>query len=240
MGWLLEHGPLVQSPPLPMWALRRLVRSQRVIRLYRDVYLAPRLDGRLPSAIELALMLAPDGYLTGRAALGLYGLDDQVASEIEVVSNNHRPSVRYRQQTICVVASPARIAQARSRRRLIGSTIGRVATPAQALFDCLDDAGQPLMPSEVIRAMRTLGVLEPGQLGRLDAMAVKRGSPSLARRVGYCLEAAGVEPSSRLRHLARSNHAYTSLGRIWSRVLDSSWRVITSTSKEAILAESAV
>jgi hypothetical protein len=95
MVWLVEHGPIVKAPPIPSWALKSLVKQERISRISKDIYLAPNIQGEICSFAETLCWLSPAGYITGHAALALLGWTDQDYKKWDVVANARMSNIRY-------------------------------------------------------------------------------------------------------------------------------------------------
>jgi len=211
MEWLVAHGPLVASPPLPSWALERLVKTERILRLRRGVYLAPTSDGLLPSIEATIGLLAPGGYITGYAALILHGLTDQDTNRYNVISDTRQGNARYGQRSIRLVWSRARAASAHTVHREFDEVSVRLATPAQAVFDCLSLPSLAPYWRELVLVIRV--GLQSRRLRRkeLTELVAKAKSPSVARRAGFLLQVAGGSIDEQLWTLARRTHDQTDL-----------------------------
>jgi predicted transcriptional regulator of viral defense system len=237
MAWLVQHGPVIVNPPLPMWALNRLIRQERVVRLRRDVYLAPTKESRLPSIQAVAGLLSPGGYISYYGALILHGLTDQDANTWVVVSERRQARVRYGAKEIQFVFSPARASSGDVKVRDFDGYPVRVATAAQAVVDCLAYPQHAPSP-RALMATFALGL----QSGRVDLqgftqLVVRRDSPSVARRAGLLLELAGARPDDRIRRIALRTHDRTSLLRKGpAQASDSKWRLDLPASREQLVA----
>lgn len=236
MAWLVENGPVATKPPLPMWALDRLIRQQRVMRLRRDVYLAPTAKGQLPSVQAVAGLLSPGGYISFLGALILHGLTDQDTNKLVVVSERRQAPARYGNRAIEFVYAPRRAASGHSKVRDFEGLSVRVATAAQAAFDCLALPQHAPSPRVMI-SIFALGL----RSGRLDErefvqLVAESDSPSVARRAGLLLELAGAKIDDRVRSIALRTHDKTPLllqGR--SAVSDPTWRLELPASREELL-----
>lgn len=214
MEWLVDNGPLVAGPPLPSWALERLVKGERILRLRRDVYLAPTREGRLPSIEAVVGMLAPTGYITAYAAMILHGLTDQDTNRYVVFGGPRQSDARYGHRDIRFLwrAAP-RVARAHTESRRYDDIPVNVATVAQAVADSLVLPQYAPTVRELVRVIR-VGL----QSGRLDtneliALVLHEGfkSVALARRAGFLLSAAGGGVDHRLADAARRSHDRTAL-----------------------------
>lgn len=237
MAWLVENGPVATKPPLPMWALDRLIRQQRVMRLRRDVYLAPTAKGQLPSVQAIAGLLSPRGYISFLGALILHGLTDQDTNKWVVISARRQGPARYGNRTIDFVYTPRRAASGHVEVRDFDGFPVRLATAAQAAFDCLALPQHAPSPRLMI-SIFALGL----KSGRLDErefvqLVVGSDSPSVARRAGLLLELAGVKTDDRVRSIALRTHDKTSLLlHDRSTASDPTWRLELPASREELLA----
>jgi predicted transcriptional regulator of viral defense system len=237
MAWLVEHGPIVNSPPLPTWALDRLVKSKRILRLRRDVFLAPTPAGRLPSSESVASLLAPGGYISFYEAMILNGLTDQDTSRLVVISDRRQANARFGDRTIHFVFAPGRAAFAHTVTKDFDGVRGRVATVAQAVLDSLTLPWHAPRLRELVAIIR-LG-LQSGRLNReeLVELVLAENSPAVARRAGFLLELVGADVDSRLRALAvRTNDRTPLIPSQPTKASNSTWRLDLPASEPELLA----
>lgn len=238
MDWLIEHGPLHENPPLPTWILKHLVRTKRIARLRRGLYLAPDRKGQMLPLLLVAVRLAPEGYLSFYGALSIHGLTDQDPSSWGIVTKNRQAPVRYGRQRLYFVAWPERLKKAKTGRRTIRGGKTRIATPVQAFCDALEklwlSPGLPELLHVLIVGLSTKQLT----IRRLRTCALQLGSVVLARRLGFLLEIATGSVDPALKDLARRSHRWTPLERAPHKgsVRDSRWLLVLSTSKEEIAA----
>ena len=232
LAWMVTEGPLLEDPPLPMTALRALVADQRILRLRRGLYLAPRLDGRLPSLPRTLNLIDPDGYVSGHGALMLHGLNDQDIVAWYSVSPRRRGDIEYGQFRAHFVLSPDRAhAGSRVRIEVRGEPV-TVATPARALIDEIDLMPLGLDLAETARVLRhALGsrvVSESGlitELGRTPSVAT-------ARRLGFLLEVVTGSRNATLLALAHSIGGITR--RPGEDIPELTWRLYLSQARNEI------
>lgn len=239
MDWLVEHGPLHRNPPIPAWILKHLVRSKRLARLRRGLYLAPdRQTGQMLSLPIVAARLAPEGYLSFYGALSMYGLTDQDPSSWGMVVRNREAPVLYGRQRLYFVAWPERLKVAKTKRRIARGATIRIATPVQAYCDALEvlhlSPGWPELLHVLIVGLST-GQLTPI---RLRTHALRLDSIVLARRLGLLLEMATGSVDAALQDLARRSHSWTpfSKGSDKGSIRDSRWRLVLPTPRKEIAA----
>jgi predicted transcriptional regulator of viral defense system len=232
MAWLVTHGPLVANPPLPMAALRSLVTGERILRLRRDLYLAPDRSGRLPSLPETLNLVAPDGYISGHGALMLHGLDDQDISHWYSVTANRRPDVRYGLLRAHFVMSPNQVAVSATTSLAVGGHRVKVATAAQALVDEVLLMPWGLDHVETARVLRT--AIEARAVTEIELVRQlgRRPSVAAARRLGLLLELVTSHPNADLLAMARSNRGVTRLA--GDAVFDETWRLYLPQSRAEI------
>jgi predicted transcriptional regulator of viral defense system len=255
MVWLVEHGPIVIGPPLPTWALDRLVKGKRILRLRRDVFLAPAPAGRLPSIGAVASLLAPGGYISFYAAMILQGLTDQDASRWVLISDRRQADAHYGDRTIHFVFAPGRAAFAHTESKDFDgvrgrvATVahaeskdfdgvrGRVATVAQAVVDSL------VLPSHAPRLRELVAIIRLGlQSGRLNReelveLVLAEDSPAVARRAGFLLELVGEKADSRIRTIAvRSNDRTNLIPRQPTTASSRAWRLDLPAPESELLA----
>jgi len=232
MAWLIEHGPVVADPPFPNWVLRQLVRTQRVARLRRGLYLVPRPDGTMLQLPAVAALVMPEGYLSFYGALTLYGLTDQDAAHWGMVTRARQRPLRYGPLTLEFVTWPARVRSAKTRQRTIDGVSVRLATPVQAFCDALEQPRLGASFPEMLRVLRTGLATRALTASALRAHARAVNSPALARRLGLLLELATTNVDQELAAIARRSHAWTSGDRLQERASDSRWRVRLSRSRD--------
>ena len=232
LAWMIEEGPLVQDPGLPMPALRSLVAQQRILRLHRGLYLAPTANGRLPSFPSTINLVDPEGYVSGQGALSLHGFNDQDISRWYSVGPSHRGDITYGPFRAHFVESPARSRNASRTQVEVQSEPVVVATPARAIIDEVDLTPYGLDPVEVARALRhTVG---SGAVTEGDLMAEWKRTPSVAaaRRLGLLLEIVTGERSRAFLEVARSRGGVTRLR--GDTVAEPVWRLFLPRSREDI------
>lgn len=234
LSWLVAQGPVAADPPLPNWVLRQLVRTQRIARLRRGLYLVPRADGKMVRLPAVAALVAPDGYLSFYGALTLYGLTDQDAARWGVVTRTRQRPLRYGSLTLEFVAWPARVRSAKTRVRTIDGVRVRLATPVQAFCDALEHPRLGSSFPEMLRVLRTGLAMRALGTSALRAHARAVDSPALARRLGLLLELATGEVDLTLADIAQRSHAWTTGDRRQERTSDTRWRVRLSRSRDEL------
>ncbi|MGH7760395.1 MAG: type IV toxin-antitoxin system AbiEi family antitoxin domain-containing protein [Candidatus Dormibacteraceae bacterium] len=237
MSWLVDHGPVAAKPPLPMWALDRLVRQGRVMRLRRDFYLAPTKEGQLPSIQTVAGLLSPGGYISFHGAFILHGLTDQDTSTWVVMSERRQAAARYGTRRIQFVYAPARAAAGHTQVRNFDGFPVRVATVAQAMFDCLARPQSAPSPRALI-SIFALG-LKSVRLNKKQfiQLVVEADSPAVARRAGLLLELAGAKVDERVRNIALRTHDRSPLLRQGpAAASDPTWRLELPVPREELVA----
>lgn len=236
MAWLVANGPLHQDPPLPHWTLRQLVRTERIARLRRGTYLAPRPDGRLPAAPAVAQLLAPEGYLSFYGAITLHGLTDQDTARWVMVTRAHQAPARAPRAQFDFVPWPARVRGAQVRTRAIDGVRVRLATPLQAFSDCLEAPRfAPSFP-ELVHVLRDGLALRRLSRGSLVERALELSSPVVARRLGLLLELVTGEVEPRLVDVAGRSHNWTRLDDRPATIREPRWRLLLPRSRGDILA----
>ncbi len=223
---LIASGPVVVNPELEPWVLRQLVRTGRIARLRRGVYLVPDARGRMVPPAAAAALLAPRGYLSFYGALIVYGLTDQDTNVWTVVSTRPQSPARYGRARIVFVARRARAPRAEVRSRRVGGIPVRMASPEDAFCDCLERPRYAPSPTELLRILQTGLKTRRISVRRLRNRALRSRSPYVASRVGLLLEITTGERDARLFELARRSHRWRSLsedGRTPQR--DSAWRL---------------
>ena len=232
LAWLVQNGPVVADPPLPNWLLKALTDEERVLRVRRGVYVAPTNEGRLPSLPRVLSELADGGYITGYAAFGLHGLNDQEARQWWVVTPNRQSDIRYGQREVHFVSSPTQAALGQTVFVSIDGESVRVATPAQALVDEVRYAPFGIdyvaLTRVVVRAV-TAGRIRAGDVADI---LEKAPSSSVARRVGFLLELAGADGDLRLQAWANTHRAVTDADRF--EVRNSRWHLALPQSPDDI------
>lgn len=232
---LIAAGPIVVAPQLEPWVLRQLVRTRRIARLRRGVYLVPDARGRMLPPAAVAALLAPKGYLSFYGALTLHGLTDQDTSLWVVVTTPRQASAHYGRARIEFVSRPARAARAQVQTRRVAGVAVRIASADEAFCDCLERPRYAPSPAELLRILRTGLQARRLSVNGLRARALRRGSPYVASRLGLLLELATGERDRRLYALARRSHRWRSLvveGTAGPR--DSGWRLKLPASPEQL------
>lgn len=224
--WLVRHGPLVRDPPLPFWLLRQLVRTERIARLRRGLYVAPRPNGRLPSLPAAAALVEPSGYLSFYGALTLHGLTDQDADRWGMVTARRRRPIRYGRVRLEFVTWPARMRIAKVATRSIDGVRVRIATPVQAFCDTLEAPRLgPSLP-EMLHVLRTGLGTRRFSIAGLRARARAVDSVALARRLGLLLELATGTADPELLRIAQRSHAWGRAEERPGTVSESRWRLL--------------
>jgi predicted transcriptional regulator of viral defense system len=236
MVWLVEHGPLVASPPLPAQILSSLVETKRIMRLRRDLYLAPGAGARLPSLYEAINLVDPDGYISGQGALMLHGLTDQDVPDWYSVTSKRQGDITYGVFPVHFVFSPD---QARTAARTTVGFEGRrvvVGTVAQAIVD-----EALLMPlgldyGAVARALRIAFLGQKTSEAELVAALRARGSVAAARRLGFLTEIVTSRVNDEMMAMAMGNDGATKTTR--DSVHEPKWRLYLPDTRRSILSGS--
>lgn len=237
LAWLIHNGPLVESPRLSMTVLRGLITNNRIIRLRRDVYLAPTPDGRLPSLPRTINLIDPTGYISGFGALSLYGLTDQDIVHWYSVTTRHKADIRYGPLDAHFVLSPDRRRSARTRKMKVReSESSIIATPARAFIDEVQLMPLGLDYSETARLLRH--AIDSSATSAQGLIAELEQTPSVvgARRLGFLLEIATGQRSERLLKIAQGSPGMTRI--TGTTVPEYVWRLYLPESRSLILAAS--
>jgi predicted transcriptional regulator of viral defense system len=232
---LIVAGPVVVAPDFEPWVLRQLVRTGRIARLRRGVYLVPDAKGRMLPPAAVAALLDPKGYLSFYGALILHGLTDQDTSVWAVVTTRRQPSARYGRARIGFVLRRARAPRPQLRTRRLAGVPVRVASAGDAFCDCLERPRYAPSPAELLRILSTGLRSRRLSVRRMREGALRSGSPSVASRLGLLLELATGERDSVLYVFARRSHRWRSLmdeGAVALR--DSGWRLTLPASPKQI------
>lgn len=232
---LIARGPVVLAPDQKSWVLRQLVRTGRIARLRRGVYLVPDAQGRMVPPAAVAALLDPRGYLSFYGALVLHGLTDQDTGVWAVVSSRRQATARYGRARIVFVARRARAPLPRVVTRRITGVPVRVASPADAFCDCLERPRFAPSPAELLRILRAGLQTRRLSVRGLRDRALRGGSPFVASRLGLLLEMATGERDGRLYALARRSHRWRSLLDQGAAALrDSGWRLTLPASPQQL------
>ncbi len=232
---LIAAGPVVVAPDLEPWVLRQLVRTGRIARLRRGVYLVPDAQGRMSPPAAVAALLEPKGYLSFYGALILHGLTDQDTSVWAVVTTRRQASARYGRARIVFVIRRVRAPRTQVRTRRLAGVPVRVASADEAFCDCLERPRYAPSPTELLRILRTGLQTRRLSVRRLRERGLRRASPSVASRLGLLLELATGERDRRLYAVARRSHRWRSFideGRAALR--DSAWRLTLPVSPQEL------
>lgn len=223
---LIAAGPIVVNPDLEPWVLRQLVRTGRIARLRRGVYLVPDTRGRMLPPGAVAALMAPKGYLSFYGALIVFGLTDQDTDVWAVVSSRPQSPARYGRARIVFVARRARAPRADVRLRRVGGVPVRIASTEDAFCDCVQRPRYAPSPAELLRILQTGLKTRRISVRRLRDRALRSRSPYVASRVGLLLEITTGHQDARLYDLARRSHRWRPLsedGRTPQR--DTGWRL---------------
>jgi predicted transcriptional regulator of viral defense system len=236
MAWMVGQGPLVENPKVPSWIVKSLVRTKRIARLRKGLYLVPDERGRMAPLPAVIKQLAPDGYLSFYGAFSASGLTDQDAPVWIVVSGHRQAPIRYGRRTVRFFTSRARARSAETRElELVGGRL-RVATPAQALMDTLEYPTNGPSLSELVRVVGNALSARRLSKAALRRRVLARKSPSLARRLGFVIEVATGTRDSALAGTARRTHDWTDADGRGGLVRDNWWRLTLPESSERIRA----
>ena len=232
---LIAAGPVVVSPNLEPWVLRQLVRTGRIARLRRGVYLVPDSEGRMLPPAAVAALLDPKGYLSFYGALIVHGLTDQDTGVWAVVTTRPQPSARYGRARLAFVLRRARAPRPHLRTRRVAGVPVRLASADDAFCDCLERPRYAPSAAELLRVLSTGLQSRRLSVRRLRDRALRSGSPSVASRLGLLLELATGKRDSRLYSFARRSHRWRSL--LDEEVValrDSAWRLTLPASPKQI------
>jgi predicted transcriptional regulator of viral defense system len=221
--WLIENGPLVENPPLPDWMLKQLVQDERILRLQRDLYLAPTSIGYLPSLSWTISTLNPEGYITGHAALSLRGLNDQDIIDWQVLAAVRRSDFNYGIFHVHFIFSPSQALNGERESLEIGRDQISVASVAQAFVDELRFAGQELNWIETARILQSALRSHKTSTSQFEELLLINPSAALIRRIGFLLTTLGEHPSEKLLVISRGDHHTTVDSN--GLYLDSLWRL---------------
>jgi len=233
LAWLIQHGPLVGNPPLPMAVLRSLVADKRILRLRKGLYLVPTPQGRLPSLPHAINLADPVGCISGHGALMLHGLNDQDISHWYSVTARRQADITYGAFRAHFVLSPQwATTAARTTLNVRGEQVV-VTTVSQAIVDEVRFMPYGLDYAETARVLRN--AFEAGKVTERDLVAVMRNRPSVAaaRRLGFLLELVRARPNRDLLAMARSQEGVTRLA--GDSVPNSTWRLFLPGPADSIL-----
>ncbi len=232
---LMAAGPVVAAPKAEPWVLRQLVRTGRIARLRRGVYLVPEARGRMLPPAAVAALLDPKGYLSFYGALVLHGLTDQDTSVWAMITSRRQASSRYGRARIAFVPRRARAPRARVLIRRLAGVVVRVASADDALIDCLVRPRYAPEAAELLRILRTGLRARRLSVQRLRDLALRSGSPSAASRLGLLLEFATGQRDRRLFAYARRSHRWRSLAAEDAGQRDSRWRLTLPVPRQQLL-----
>jgi predicted transcriptional regulator of viral defense system len=236
LAWLIENGPLVDEPPLPMTVLRNLVKRQRLVRLRRGLYLAPTPAAQLPSFPRTINLVDPDGYISGHGALSLHDLTDQDVVRWYSVSTRRQADITYGPFSAHFVLSAVRRRAASTSEVTVRGDRIVVATPARAIVDEVELMPLGLDYAETARILRyavdTRAATEDILVAEMEC------TPSIAgaRRLGFLLDLATGHRNARLLEIAQSSPGMTRTSR--DRVAEYLWRLYLPERRATILGAS--
>lgn len=216
-------------------AVTRLIRSQRVLRVRRDLLVLPDATGLHHISIDdLIDAVAPRPYLiTGGAALEHFDLTDQHFFGMTVLVPSEVTTLRFQGQTAKFFKTdPANIWGSEPEAR------PSYALPERAVIDVLNHPRYGVTTTQVLDALLLAASRDPEFLDRLHAAVLRysagpRGhtSRAAARRVGLVVERLfGTDAAAPYRVLIGENRAPVQLrpGGRSSGPVDGNWRVIVN------------
>lgn len=208
-AWLIKNAPLVESPQLPMWVLRTLVRQNRIARLRRGVYAVPDANGRLRlSPYAVGEVVEPGSIVSFFAALAHWNLTDQTPRRIGVISRYRHSPIEFGPQSIVFLARPRQLKKMQFKMAKIGGRDFRIATPVQALLDSLTYPALSVSPAQLLAVLAYGLASRLFEVAPLRRAAIATASIATARRLGFLLELATGKVDPGLAQLARSSHTY--------------------------------
>ena len=223
VAWLVENGPLVTAPPIPVWIMRRLTDDRRILRLRRGTYLVPTEEGRLPSLGRAMNLLDADGYISGHAALAAQGLNDQDIPTWWALATRRQADITYGHFAGHFVYSPGSATSGERHTVPLEGEAVVMATPTQAL---VDEARLIPFGFDWVETGRVLR--NAVDVRRTDEAEVKRvlaQQPSLAaaRRLGLLFELVRGRPDPDLLRIARRTTTVSVVS--GGRFVDREWRI---------------
>lgn len=239
MAWLVEHGPVVASPPLPVWTLKRLTATNRILRLQRDLFLAPRVDGSLPTLTETLTLLGLTGYVSFGAALYTHGLTDREPRTWTLITDRRRHPLRYGYRSIAFVSAPDALATAETTTFETQDGTYGMATAERAVTDSLDFiAYAPPLPElmQVVRSGLAVGRLSKDSL---VARVLDDHPIGTVRLLGLLIELATGDVDQRLWMRARTSHRYTSMRISEDGYNDAKWRLRLPATRAQLISQAA-
>lgn len=237
MAWLVANGPICSTPPLPMWALSQLVKTHRILRLRRGVYVAPYPEGVMPSAEEVLQLLEPKAVISFFAALSWRGLVDLDPREVVALTAGKPLRAVYGSRRLRLLQTD-RAERVAWTKEVVGRTECRIATPSQALLDCLIEPRLGPSILSLARALSTIVHTNREELGALRASVISSGSPTLARRLGFLLHVVTEKVDPVLLEHAQRNNASVQLNPAEPRKYhDSLWRIELPMQREQLREE---
>jgi len=209
LAWLIENGPLVSEPALPRWMIESLVNNQRILRLRRGLYLVPTTQGELPSLGKTITLLNPEGYITGQAALSLYGLNDQDIIDWQVVSPVYQADFSYGLFGVHFIFSPVQAANGERIYLDCGQDKVLVASVGQAFIDEVRFAGRNLNWLETARTLKNALRSYKTDENKIETLLLTSPSTMIARKIGFLLNVLQGVPNEGLLALSREDHNTT-------------------------------
>ncbi len=233
LAWLIEHGPVVRTPPLPMAVLRSLVADKRILRLRKGLYLVPTAQGHLLSLPGAINRVDSSGYISGHGALMLHGLNDQDISHWYSITAQRQADIAYGAFRVHFVVSPEQTSHAARTTLSVRGEQVVVATIAQAFVDEVRFMPYRLDYAETARVLRN--AFEAGKVTERDLVTALRKRPSVAaaRRLGFLLELVRARANADLLALARSQDGVTRLA--GDSIQNTTWRLFLPRPPDSIL-----
>lgn len=210
-------------------AIQRLVRSERIVRVRRDLLILPDVTGRLKIDLpELIDIVAPRPHLiTAGRALEHHDLTDQHFFGVVVLTPRELEPLSFRGQS-------ARFAKTNLKNiwGWVDAPGPRYALPERAIVDSVNHPRYGVALSLAVDALLTAAERDSDFLPRLLDTVRHFESPAVARRVGYLVHRfVSAEAAIPFRELIGQNRAPVLLrpaGRQMGE-LDRLWRVLVNT-----------
>jgi predicted transcriptional regulator of viral defense system len=212
-------------------ALKRLVRSDRVRSVRKDLAVLPDSLGRVTVELpELIEVVAPSRHLiTGGSAVEHHGLTNQHSFSTFVLVPNQISGFSFRgEKASFVTTRPERIWGWEEQGP-------HFATPERAILDAVSSSRYGVPLSMAIDALHKAVEADPKFLSRLVEAARRYNSPIVARRLGVLVDRLfggdAASPFRELRGKSRTPVRLRSSG-MDDGVVDSTWNVLVNASTE--------
>jgi len=212
-------------------ALKRLLRSDRVHRVRKDLVILPDVTGRMAVGLpELIEVVAPSPYLiTGGRALEESRLTDQHFFSVTVLVPKRTTGFSLQRETAVFLTTET--------EHIWGwqKSGPHYALPERAILDAVSSSRYGVSLSMAIAALQSAAMRDPRFISRLGAAARRYESPAVSRRLGLLVDRLfGAAAASPFRDLIGTSRTPVLLraGGMKEGPTDPTWRIVVNASTE--------